>query len=104
MAEVPKSIPSLLNIESVALLYITKYEAALFLDKGPSTKNSPPNRPICPVNSVFSLLPFLILRSNTPAVLFPYAQGKAPEKKSLLPKNLLFNMLSGPPEEPEIEK
>ena len=31
-------------------------------------------------------------------------EGKAPEKKSLLPKNLLFNILKGPPEEPETAK
>ena len=69
-----------------------------------SIKNSAPKRPTCPVNSVFSLFPFLIFKSKTPAVLFPYSDGKAPEKKSLFPKNLLFKILKGPPEDPEIAK
>ena len=45
MAEVPKLIPSKLKILRVALLYITRYDAELFLERGPSIKNSAPKSP-----------------------------------------------------------
>ncbi len=61
-------------------------------------------KPIWPKNSNLSGLPDLNFKSNTAPVAFPYSEGNAPDKKSLVLKLFEFNIDTGPPVVPNVDQ